>query len=97
MGKPVEVEDSSRTKVEIPRQKEETPKKVNFGKAIMPKEKVPIAKEGSKERSCEPNTEEEEKKMLQKLAQSLERMSVEQNEYVTMLKEERNSRSLKRK
>ena len=97
MGRPVEVEDSSRTKVKIPRQKEETPKEVNFEKAIMSKEKVPIATEGSKERSYEPNTEEEEKKMLQKLAEGLERMSVEQNEYVTMLKEERNLRSLKRK
>ena len=97
MGRPVEVEDSSRTKVEIPRQEEETTKEVNFEKATMSKEKVPIATEGSKERSCEPNTEEEEKKMLQKLAQGLERMSVEQNEYVTTLKEEYNSRTLKRR
>ena len=53
----------------MPKQKEETPKEANFGKATMPKEKVPIAEAGfsstterSKERSCEPNTEEEEKK-----------------------------------
>ena len=42
-----EVEDSSRTKVEVPKQKEETPKEVNLEKATMPKEKVPIAKAGS--------------------------------------------------
>ena len=75
MDRPVEVEDSSRTKGEIPKQKKETPKKANFGKATMPKEKVPITKAGSssttersKERSCEPNTEEKEKKVLQELA-----------------------------
>ena len=50
-----------------------TPKEVNFGKATIPKEKVPIAKagslsttEGSKKRSCEPNGEEE-KRVLQDL------------------------------
>ena len=90
MGRPVEVEDSSRTKVEIPRQEKETPNEANFGKATMPKEKVPIAKagsssttEGSKERSCELNPEEEEKKALQELAQGLERMFVKKNECVT--------------
>ena len=68
----------------------------------MPKEKVPIAKAGSssttkrsKERSCKPNMEEEEKKTLQELAQGLERMFVKQNEYVTTPKEEHNSRTLK--
>ena len=47
----------------------------NLEKATMPKEEVPIAKVGSsstteksKERSCEPNTEKEEKKVLQELA-----------------------------
>ena len=66
-----EVEDSSRTKVEVPKQEEETPKEANLEKATMPREEVPIAKVGSssttkklKERSCEPNTEEEEKKVL---------------------------------
>ena len=44
---PVKVEDSFRTKVEIPKQEEETPKEANFEKATMPKEKVPIAKAGS--------------------------------------------------
>ena len=43
----VEIEDSSRTKVEMMRQKKETLKEANFGKATMPKEKVPIAKVGS--------------------------------------------------
>ena len=75
MDKPAEVEDSLRTNVKIMRQEKETPKKANFRKAAMPKEKVPIAKvqkseagsssttKGSNERSCEPNGEEE-KKML---------------------------------
>ena len=65
------------------KQKEEPPNEANFGKAIMPKEKVPIAKtgsssttEGSKERSCEPNTEKKEKNVLQELVLGLERMSV---------------------
>ena len=97
LGRPLEVEDSSRTKVEILRQEEETPNEANFEKATMPKEKVPIAEEGSEERSCEPNTEEEEKKMLQKLAQGLERMFIKQNECVTTLKEEHKSRTLKRR
>ena len=86
----------------MPKQEEKTPKEVNFGEATMPKEKVPIAKagsssttEGSKERSCEPNTEEKEKKVLQDLVRNLERMFVKQNECVTTLKEEHNSRTLK--
>ena len=70
LDRPVEVEDSSRIKVEITKQKKETPIEANFGKATMPEEKVPIAKagsssttKGSKERLCEPN-EEEEKRVL---------------------------------
>ena len=58
LDRPNEVEDSSRTKVEMTRQEKETLKEANFKKATMPKEKVPIAKassssttEGSKERS----------------------------------------------
>ena len=69
----------------------------------MPKEEVPIAKvgsssttEGSKEQSCKPNVEEE-KKVLQELAQGLERMSVKQNECITTLIEEHDSRTLKRR
>ena len=99
----VEVEDSFRTKVEMSKQEEETLNEANFGKATMPKEKVPIAKAGSssttersKERSCEPNTEEE-KRVLQDLVRNLERILNEQNEYITMLRGERNGQSLKRR
>ena len=69
----------------------------------MPKEKVPIAKAGSssttersKEQSCEPNGEEE-KMMLQDLVRNLERILNEQNEYITTLRGEHNSQSLKRR
>ena len=100
----IEIEDPSRAKAKMTRQKHGTPRETSPEKVTMPKEKVPIAKAGSssttersKERSCEPNMEEEEKKMIQKLAQGLERMSVKQNEYVTTPKEEHNSRGLKRR
>ena len=78
LDRPVQVEDPSRAKVEMARQKHGTPKETSLGKANMPKEKVPIIEvrksekgsstttEGSKERSCEPNTEEE-KEALQEL------------------------------
>ena len=78
MDRPTKVGDPSRAKVEMTRQEKKTPKEANFGKAAIPKEKIPIAKvqrsevgsssttEGSKERSREPN-EEEEKKVLQDL------------------------------
>ena len=99
-----EVEDSSKTKVEVLKQEEETPKKANLEKATMPKENEPIAKVGSsstiersKERPYKPNIEGEEKKALQKLAQGMEQMSVKQNEFVTTLKEEHHSRTLKRR
>ena len=104
LGRPVEVEDSSRTKAEMPKLEEETPKEANAGKTTMPKEKRPIAKtdsssttKRSKERSCKLNKEEEEKKALQELAQGLERMFVKQNEGVTMPKEEHNLLALKRR
>ena len=78
LDRPVEVEDSSKTKVEMPKQEKEILKEANFGKTTMPKEKVPIAKAGSssttersKERSCEPNPEEEEKNVLQDLVRNL--------------------------
>ena len=71
MDRLVEVEDSSKTKVEMLKQKKETSNEKIFRKATMPKEKGSIAKagsssttKGSKERSGEPNTEEEEKKVL---------------------------------
>ena len=96
-----EVEDSPRTNVEMKKQKKETPKKANFEKATMPKEKVPIAKAGSsstteksKERSCEPNGEEE-KRVLQDLVRNLERILNEQNEYITTLRGEHNGQNLK--
>ena len=41
---PAEVEDLSRAKVEMTRQEKKIAKEANFGKATMPKEKVPIAK-----------------------------------------------------
>ena len=75
LGRPIEAENLSRTKVEMPRQEEEIPNEANFGKTTMSKEKVPIAKAGfssttkrSKERSCKLDKEEEEKKTLQELA-----------------------------
>ena len=41
---PAKVEDLFRAKVEMTRQEKKTVKEANFGKAAMPKEKVPIAK-----------------------------------------------------
>ena len=102
-----EVKDPFRTNVELTRQEKETPKEANFGKTAMPKEEVPIAKvrkseassssttEGSKERSCEPNGKEE-KNMLLDLVQNLEQLLNEQNEYITLLREEHNGQTLKR-
>ena len=52
--------------------------------------------EGSKEQLCEPNREEE-KKAIQDLVQSLERMLIKQIECVTMLKKEHNCQTLKRR
>ena len=89
LDRPVEVEDLSRVKVEIARQKHETPRKADLEKVAMPKKKVPIVEvrrsevgslsttEGLKERSCEPNRE--------------------QNERVTTLIKEHNPRTLKRR
>ena len=103
LDRSVEVEDSSRTKMEMTKQEKETPKEANFEKATILKEKVPIARagsssttEGSKERSCEPNTEEE-KRVLQDLVRNLERILNEQNEYITTLRREHNGQSLKRR
>ena len=100
----VEVEDSSRTKAEMPKLEEETPKEANVEKTTMPKEKGPIAKtdsilttEGLKERPCELDKEDEEKKALQELAQGLERMFVKQNECVPTPKKEHNLRALNRR
>ena len=100
---PAEIKDPSRTNVEMLKQEKETPKETNFRKTTMPKEKVPIAKTGSsstteglRERSCEPNVEEE-KIVLQDLVRNLERILNEQNEYITTLRREYNGQSLKRR
>ena len=104
-----QVEDSSRAKAEMARQKHGIPRETSLGKAAISNEKVPIVEvrkseegsstttEGLKERPCELDKKEEEKKALQELAQGLERMFVKQNECVTMLKEEHNSRTLKQR
>ena len=101
--------EPSRTKVETARQKHGTPRETNLEKAAMSNEKVPIVEvqksekgsstttEGSKERYCKIDKEEEEKKVLQELAQGLEQMSVKQNKCVTTPKEEHNSRASKRR
>ena len=100
---PTEVEDPSRTKVEMSKQEEEIPRESNFRKTTMPKEKVPIAKagsssttEGSKKRSYEPNGEEG-KMVLQDLVRNLERILNEQNEYITTLRGEHNGQILKQR
>ena len=74
LDRPSEIEDSSRTKVEMPEQERETPKEENFEKTTMPKKKVSTAKagsssttEGSKEQPCKLDKEEEEKKALREL------------------------------
>ena len=73
MDGPAQVEDPSRVKVEMARQKHGTPREADLEKAAMPKKKVPIVEvrrseagssmttERSKERSCKPNKEEEKK------------------------------------
>ena len=85
---PAEVKDPSKAKFEMLRQEKEASKGARLGKDAIPKEKVPIAKvrkneansfsttERSKERPCELDKEEEEKKALYELAQGLERMFV---------------------
>ena len=103
----VGVEDPSRTKTKMTRQEKKAPREASSGKATMTRDKVLVAKtgrnetgcsstvEGSKERPHEHNREEK-KKVLQDLAQNLERMFVKQNECVTTLREEHNLRTLKR-
>ena len=105
LNRPAQVENLFRVKVEMTRQKHGTPREASLEKAAIPKEKVPIVEvwgskagssmttEGSKERPSELDKEGEEKKVLQELAQGLERMFVKQNECVTTLKEEHNSRT----
>ena len=108
LDEPAEVEDPSRAKFEMLRQEKEASKGARLRKVAISKEKVHIAKvrknevgsspttEESKERSCEPNGEQE-KNMLQDSAQGFEKMFVEQNECVITLIEEHNLRTLKRR
>ena len=44
LDRPAKVKNSFRKNVEMTRQKKKTSNETNFGKAAMPKEKVPIAK-----------------------------------------------------
>ena len=87
------------------RQEEKTLKEIGFEKMAIQRDEVPIAKvrrseacssstiERSKERSDEPNGEEE-KKVLQDLVRNLERILNEQNEYITTFKGEHNGQTL---
>ena len=96
---PIEVKDPSRAKVEIARQEHGVPREASPGKATIPRDKVPIAKvekdkasgslitEGSEERSCKPN-EEEENKMLRRMMQKLGQMPKEQKDFSGALREE---------
>ena len=104
----IEDKGPSRTNVEMTRQEKKIPKEANFGKAAIPKGKVPLAKvrrsergssltpKGSTERSHEPSGEEEQK-VLQDLVQNLERILNEQNKYITTLRGEHNGQTLKRR
>ena len=106
---PAQVEDPSRAKVEMTRQKHGILRETSLGKAAMSNEEVPIVEvrkseegsstttEGSTERPCELDKEEEEKKALRELAQGLERMFIKQNECVPTPKEQHNLRALKRR
>ena len=94
--------------MEMTRQEKEIPKEANFGKAAIPKGKIPFAKvrrsergsslttERSTERSREPSGEEVQK-VLQDLVRNLERILNEQNKYITTLRGEHNGQTLKRR
>ena len=89
---PAQVEDPSRAKVEMARQKHGAPRETSLGKTAMSNEEVPMAEvrkseegssttiEGSKERPCKLDKEKEEKKALQELTKGLEQMFIKQNE-----------------
>ena len=95
---PAEVKDPSEAKVEIARQEHRVPREASPGKAAIPRDEVPIAKvgkdeasgsltiEGSKERLCELN-EEEENRMGQMLK--------EQKQFSTALREENRQQASK--
>ena len=107
-NRPAELENPSSARVNMIRQKRETPKEASTEKAKMPMDRVPITKtgrseachsqttEGSKEQMCEP-IEEEEKRAFQDLVWNLEPMLDDQNKYITTLIEEHDSRILKRR
>ena len=85
--------------MEIARQKHGAPREASLEKAAIPRDRVPITKvekdeasgslttEGSEERLCEPN-EEEENKMLRCMIQKLGQMMKEQKEFSTALRKE---------
>ena len=103
---PAGLENPSRVRVNMTRQKREALKEASTEKAKMPMDRVPIAKterseadhsqttEGSKEQLCEP-IEEKEKRVLQDLVQNLEPMLDDQNKYITTLRGKHNSQTLK--
>ena len=55
-NEPVGMEDLSRAKGEAVRQEQEAPRETNPGKAIMPSDKVPIAKIKRSEAFCSSTT-----------------------------------------
>ena len=95
----VGVEDLFGAKAETTRQEEKTSKEIGSWKAAIWRDEVSISKvergeiegssttERSKERLCELNREEENKK-LYRLIQELDQMLTEQKEYSTTLREE---------
>ena len=101
----VGVEDPSREKTKMRRQEKKAPREASFGKTVMPSDEISIAKiergkagyssttEGSKERLCKPN-KEEEKKTFQHMMRELELMLKEQKEYSTALREEYHRKTL---
>ena len=99
MDGPAEVKGSSRARVKITRQEHGVPREASPGKAVIPRDEVPIAKverdgasgslttEGSKAQLYDSNIEEEEK-TLQCMMRKLELMLKKQKEYATTLREE---------
>ena len=107
-NRPAGLENPSRARVNMTKQKRKTPKEASTKKAKFPMDRVPIAKIERSEAGCSPTTErskeqlcepikKEEKRVLQDLVQNLGRMLDEQNKYITTLIKEHNSRTLKRR
>ena len=99
--------DLSRAKAKIITQERKVPREANFGKAAILTDEVPIAKVKRNEANCSSTTEgskerlgksngEEDKKMLQDLVRSLERV-LGTHEYMTTFREEHNSHILKQR